>query len=314
MTQFVRSCTGSDCGAGDFAEKRNLKSKGASLVSIATIMGGVSAQKPRRVLDRGVEVLVATPGRLWGILEDDDELANAENIETKFEDLADVAANVAKTKRKRPRQAGCRPSVTKRARPRIRGKKEKGPTTLDDLLLRFDFRDSKPEDMYLYYFLHRYPGRSLAFLSSIDGIRRLMPLAEPLGLKAFPLRWQLEQRQRLKNLDRFESMLNSVLLATDIAARGLDIPAIDHVIHFQYATRTGGQRAMRKTARDRYTGMSIELNMRDKLKARKIGLAWTRRRAIGLIEESRGGGRQSIRLSDTATRRNCQALQLCPKR
>ncbi|KZP23019.1 hypothetical protein FIBSPDRAFT_952349 [Athelia psychrophila] len=98
-------------------------------------MGGVSAQKPRRVLDRGVEVLVATPGRLWGILEDDDELANAENIETKFEDLADVAANVAKTKRKRPRQAGCRPS----------GKKEKGPTTLDDLLLRFDFRDSKPE-------------------------------------------------------------------------------------------------------------------------------------------------------------------------
>ena len=58
------------------------------------------------------------------------------------------------------------------------------------------------QDVYLYYFLLRYPGRSLVFLSSIDGIRRLMPLAELLGLKAFPLHSQLEQRQRLKNLDR----------------------------------------------------------------------------------------------------------------
>jgi len=40
------------------------------LVSIAAIVGGMSSQKQRRVLDRGVDVLVATPGRLWEILED----------------------------------------------------------------------------------------------------------------------------------------------------------------------------------------------------------------------------------------------------
>jgi ATP-dependent RNA helicase DDX24/MAK5 len=59
-----------------------------------------------------------------------------------------------------------------------------------------------PQDAYLYYFLLRYPGRSLVFLSSIDGIRRLSPLMELLNLKAFPLHSQMEQRQRLKNLDR----------------------------------------------------------------------------------------------------------------
>jgi len=59
------------------------------------------------------------------------------------------------------------------------------------------------QDVYLYYFLLRHPGRSLVFLSSIDGIRRLMPLLERLAIKAFPLHSQLEQRQRLKNLDRF---------------------------------------------------------------------------------------------------------------
>lgn len=39
-------------------------------VSIAAIVGGMSAQKQRRIIDRGVDVLVATPGRLWDILED----------------------------------------------------------------------------------------------------------------------------------------------------------------------------------------------------------------------------------------------------
>ena len=65
------------------------------------------------------------------------------------------------------------------------------------------------QDAYLYYFLLRYPGRSLVFLSSIDGIRRLMPMLELLEVKAFPLHSQLEQRQRLKNLDRLVELRRS---------------------------------------------------------------------------------------------------------
>jgi len=38
-------------------------------VSVAAIVGGMSTQKQRRILERGVDVLVATPGRLWDILE-----------------------------------------------------------------------------------------------------------------------------------------------------------------------------------------------------------------------------------------------------
>ena len=43
----------------------------------------------------------------------------------------------------------------------------------------------------------------------------------------------MEQRARLKNLDNFVSGENCLLIATDVAARGLDIPNIDHVIHYQ---------------------------------------------------------------------------------
>lgn len=46
------------------------KPKGPPLVSVAAIVGGMSAQKQRRILDRGVDILVATPGRLWDILQE----------------------------------------------------------------------------------------------------------------------------------------------------------------------------------------------------------------------------------------------------
>lgn len=51
-------------------EIKHVVSKGPPHVSVAAIVGGMSAQKQRRIIDRGVDVLVATPGRLWDILED----------------------------------------------------------------------------------------------------------------------------------------------------------------------------------------------------------------------------------------------------
>ena len=54
-------------------------------------------------------------------------------------------------------------------------------------------------------------------MSSIDGIRRLSPLLELLGLSTFPLHSQLEQRQRLKNLDRCVPGRCLVLTVVNIA-------------------------------------------------------------------------------------------------
>ena len=52
------------------------KSKGPPRVSVAAVIGGMSAQKQRRVLERGADVIVATPGRLWDLLQEDDKLAS----------------------------------------------------------------------------------------------------------------------------------------------------------------------------------------------------------------------------------------------
>ncbi|CDO70366.1 hypothetical protein BN946_scf184999.g6 [Trametes cinnabarina] len=312
-------------------QEQDNKPKHPPLVSVAAIVGGMSAQKQRRILSRGVDVLVATPGRLWDIIQEDDELATQiENlrflvldeadrmIETgHFAELDNIlrltlrksddeviepenALGVEDGEREDSKEgvrqgemqtfvfsATLSKDLQKNLRRRSRGRRrnnEKPASTLDDLLLRLDFRDPTPavvdispagsvvatlteskieclmtdKDAYLYYFLLRYPGRTLVFLSSIDGIRRLLPLMELLDIHAYPLHSQLEQRQRLKNLDRFKSTPNAVLLATDIAARGLDIPAVDHVVHYQ-APRTADAYVHRngRTARAMRRGFSL---------------------------------------------------------
>ena len=130
-----------------------------------------------------------------------------------------------------------------------------------------------------------------------------MPLTELLNLKAFPLHSQLEQRQRLKNLDRcsvlhqifraashplipfcrFTNTPNSILLATDIAARGLDISAVDHVIHYQiprsadsYVHRNG------RTARASRKGFSMLMCAPDERRIVRAFLGNLGRRKLSL--------------------------------
>ncbi|KAI0729831.1 P-loop containing nucleoside triphosphate hydrolase protein [Fomitopsis betulina] len=328
------------------------KRGGPPPVSVAAIVGGMSAPKQRRILLQGVDVLVATPGRLWDIIQQVSSvatiLANEADrmIETghfaEMESIIRLTLRQSKHDEIEPeRTPGLEPendetevnskarvkeremqtfifsatlskNLQKTFKQRSRPHKNKNgepATTLDDLLMRLDFRDPAPavidiapqggvvatlqeskiecltndKDAYAYYFLLRYPGRTLVFLSSIDGIRRLTPIMSLMDIPAFPLHSQLEQRQRLKNLDRFKSTPRGVLLATDVAAHGLDVPAVDHVVHYQ-APRTQthtctepGRRIVRALVgslqrKDEIPEMPVELYMLDKLKA-QVALA-----------------------------------------
>ena len=90
-----------------------------------------------------------------------------------------------------------------------------------------------PQDFYLYYFLCQHPGRTLVFANSKDCLRRLVAVFTLLRCSPLPLHADMHQRQRLKNLDRFSETKKALLIASDVAARGLDIPHVDHVIHYQ---------------------------------------------------------------------------------
>ncbi|KAG5417310.1 MAK5 [Candida metapsilosis] len=117
-------------------------------------------------------------------------------------------------------------------------------------------------DLYLYYFLLMYKGSTLVFANSIDSVKRLVPLLENLKIPAFAIHSSMEQKQRLRSLERFKAALEknetAVLVASDVAARGLDIPKIDHVAHYHlprsadvYIHRSG------RTARAGREGVSV---------------------------------------------------------
>ncbi|ETO65112.1 hypothetical protein F444_17548 [Phytophthora nicotianae P1976] len=115
-------------------------------------------------------------------------------------------------------------------------------------------------DSFLYYFLTQYPGRTIIFLNAIHQVRKLTGLLNLLNLPVFALHAEMQQRQRLKKLDGFRSHAKGILVATDVAARGLDIPSVDYVVHYHIArsTEVFVHRSGR-TARANKDGLSISL-------------------------------------------------------
>jgi len=92
------------------------------------------------------------------------------------------------------------------------------------------------KELHIYHYLLKHlsagGGRTLIFVNAIGEARRLANLLVCLRVRAVLLHGGLQQRQRLKNLDVFKGDRSAVLVATDLAARGLDIPAVEVVIHY----------------------------------------------------------------------------------
>ncbi|RWR81210.1 DEAD-box ATP-dependent RNA helicase 13 isoform X1 [Cinnamomum micranthum f. kanehirae] len=117
------------------------------------------------------------------------------------------------------------------------------------------------KEAYLYYLLSIHGhGRTIVFCTSIAALRRISSLLRILGISVWTLHAQMQQRARLKAIDRFRASEHGILVATDVAARGLDIPGVRTVIHYQlphsaevYVHRSG------RTARASADGCCIAL-------------------------------------------------------
>ncbi|KAL1629954.1 ATP-dependent RNA helicase [Diplodia seriata] len=115
------------------------------------------------------------------------------------------------------------------------------------------------KDLYLYALLMLHPRtRTLIFTNSVSAVRRLHPFLTNLNLPALALHSHMIQKQRLRNVERFSTQPGSILIATDVAARGLDIKGVELVIHYHlpraadmYVHRSG------RTARGDSSGSSI---------------------------------------------------------
>ncbi|XP_038606476.1 ATP-dependent RNA helicase DDX24 [Tachyglossus aculeatus] len=288
-------------------------------IKTVLLVGGMAAQKQQRVLNLRPEIVIATPGRLWELIQEKHpHLSNLRRLRCLVIDEADRMVEkghfaelsqlleMLNDSQYNPRRQTFVFSATltlvHEVPARVFQKKKNAhkldtKTKLDQLVQKIGMRgkpkvvdltrkeatvealtetrihcEAEEKDFYLYYFLLRYLGRTMVFANSIDCIKRLTALLTILELDPLPLHANMHQKQRLKNLERFAEREACVLLTTDVAARGLDIPNIQHVIHYQvprtseiYVHRSG------RTARAAKEGLSLLLiGPNDMLNFRKI--------------------------------------------
>ncbi len=106
--------------------------------------------------------------------------------------------------------------------------------------------------------LNEREGSCLVFIKTKINVEKMYKFLKEHGFTVLRIHGDRTQRQRISALDEFQKGTNDILIATDVAARGLDIPQIKHVINYDppqtsddYVHRVG------RTARAGATGQAI---------------------------------------------------------
>jgi|Transcript_13561 ATP-dependent RNA helicase DDX47/RRP3 len=105
-------------------------------------------------------------------------------------------------------------------------------STVETLRQQYLFVPAMHKDVYVAYVLNELAGSTaIIFVRTCESARRLSLLLRNLGFGAVPIHGQMSQPKRLGALTMFKSGERSIMIATDVASRGLDIPTVDVVLN-----------------------------------------------------------------------------------
>ncbi|KAF4793817.1 putative ATP-dependent RNA helicase DDX47 [Turdus rufiventris] len=239
-----------------FQISEQFEALGSSIgVQSTVIVGGIDTMSQSLALAKKPHVIIATPGRLVDHLENTkgfnlralkflvmDEADRILNMD--FETEVDKILKVIPRDRKTFLFSA---TMTKKVQ-KLQRAALKNPVkcavsskyqTVEKLQQYYIFIPSKFKDSYLVYILNELAGNSfMIFCSTCNNTQRTALLLRNLGFTAIPLHGQMSQNKRLGSLNKFKAKARSILLATDVASRGLDIPHVDVVINFDIPTHS----------------------------------------------------------------------------
>ncbi|CAK7355432.1 unnamed protein product [Dovyalis caffra] len=213
------------------------------------LVGGVDMVQQSLILAKRPHIVVATPGRLldhltntkgfslrtlkYLVLDEADRLLN-EEFEKSLDEILNVIPRDRKTylfsatmtkKVKKLQRACLRNPVKIEAASKY--------STVDTLKQQYLFVPSKHKDCYLVYLLTEMSGSTaMVFTRTCDATSFLALVLRNLGLRAIPINGHMSQPKRLGALNKFKAGECNVLICTDVASRGLDIPSVDMVINY----------------------------------------------------------------------------------
>ncbi|MGI4731726.1 MAG: DEAD/DEAH box helicase [Janthinobacterium lividum] len=220
-----------------------------SRMSVATVFGGTSINKNRQDMARGVDILVATPGRLLDLIEQ--RFVSLAALEILVLDEADQMLDLGfihalrKIVRMLPRQrqtlffsATMPTSIRELADQFLKDPKtvsvKPAATTAErvDQLVTF-VNQSEKQALLTIALDDPAVERALVFTRTKHGADRVVKLLAGNGVPAAAIHGNKSQANRERALAQFKSGEVKVLIATDIAARGIDVSGVSHVFNFE---------------------------------------------------------------------------------
>ena len=243
-------------------------------LSVGVIFGGVPNSKSVRTVARGLDVLVATPGRLLDLV--DQRALSLRELEILVLDEADQMldlgfihalkriVSLVPPKRQTLFFSATMPRAIKELADRyLTNPAEVSVTptaTTVDRIEQSVTMVNQAEKVALLAMILQGEGveRALVFSRTKHGADKIVKLLAAADIAAGAIHGNKSQAQRERALARFKSGDMPVLVATDIAARGIDIPGVSHVVNFdlpdvpeQYVHRIG------RTARAGADGIAL---------------------------------------------------------
>lgn len=270
--------------AGDLADF----SKYIPDVTVLPVYGGSSIESQIRALRAGVQVIVATPGRLIDLI--NRGVVNSSDVHTVILDEADemlnmgfldsieeILSHIPEDRRMLLFSATMPADIAKIARKYMRdhrefviGNRNEGAANVRHIYYMVNARDK-------YLALKRIADNSpdiyaIVFCRTRRDTQEIADRLIADGYNADALHGDLSQQQRDIVMKKFRDRVTSILVATDVAARGLDVDDLTHVINFGlpdeaavYTHRSG------RTGRAGKTGVSIAIiHSREKGRLREI--------------------------------------------
>jgi ATP-dependent RNA helicase RhlE len=245
-------------------------------LSVAVVFGGVKYGPQVRALAGGVDILVATPGRLIDHI--NEKVANLGAVEVLVLDEADqmldlgflppirrIVATLPKKRQNLFFSATMPGEIGKLAAELLvnpaQASVAPAATTVTRVAQQILFVESdRKRQLLAELFEDAKMDRALIFTRTKRGADRVAKYLDGAGLKADSIHGDKSQGQRERALAAFKAGAVRALVATDIAARGIDVDAVSHVINFDlpnvpesYVHRIG------RTARAGADGVAISL-------------------------------------------------------
>ena len=246
------------------------------------VYGGQSMSLQITQLRKGVQIVVATPGRLidhvkrgtiqleaakFVVLDEADRMLDMGFID----DIKFILFYVDEDRQTCLFSATIPPEISRLAQDYMKNPHEvklnEEEISLDTIDQSYLIVEERQKFKHLCNFIKsRDEKQTIVFAATKQRTQRLAIELKQQGLRAITIHGDLSQRQRDDSMHRFRTGSEDILVATDIAARGIDVPAIGHVINYDipddpmiYFHRIG------RTARAGGTGKAISLVSQDRV-------------------------------------------------